>query len=215
MLESSIIKERNRVGDVDDLLQKKLDLESEYNKISSKLKICECRQADTKAAIDIRNEWWTVFRSKRAEEVHLAFCMNLEKRGHAADLKFDFQNNKVALKVTMNANTNSIATENIKMLSGGERSFTTLCFALALGDSIFTPFRLMDEFDVFMDSVNRRQALLILLTTAINNGGQYILMTPQDISSIKTDDNIRVHVLKDPERNQSVLNFNNFENNDE
>jgi chromosome segregation ATPase len=44
-------------------------------------------------------------------------------------------------------------------LSGGERSFTTLSLLLALGESLETPFRVMDEFDVFLDPIARKIAL--------------------------------------------------------
>lgn len=40
----------------------------------------------------------------------------------------------------------------IHVLLGGERSFSTLCFALALHEMTEAPFRAMDEFDVFMVS---------------------------------------------------------------
>ena len=37
-------------------------------------------------------------------------------------------------------------------LLGGDRSYSTLCFALALHEMTEAPFRAMDEFDVFMVS---------------------------------------------------------------
>lgn len=46
--------------------------------------------------------------------------------------------------------------ENVKLLSGGERSYATLSLLIALGDSLECPFRVMDEFDVFMDQVSRK-----------------------------------------------------------
>lgn len=48
--------------------------------------------------------------------------------------------------------------------SGGERSFTTLSLLLALGESLETPFRVMDEFDVFLDPVSRRIALKTMVS---------------------------------------------------
>lgn len=45
-------------------------------------------------------------------------------------------------------------------LSGGERSYTTAAFVMALWNCMESPFRLLDEFDVFMDMVNRSQNLI-------------------------------------------------------
>ena len=47
----------------------------------------------------------------------------------------------------------SQSTKNTKSLSGGERSYTTVCFIMSLWDSIDAPFRCLDEFDVFMVSL--------------------------------------------------------------
>ena len=50
-------------------------------------------------------------------------------------------------------------TKDMKSLSGGERSFITVCFMLAVAQVISSPFHCMDEFDVFMDAINRRVRL--------------------------------------------------------
>ena len=36
----------------------------------------------------------------------------------------------------------------MKSLSGGERSFTNMCFIMAVGKQISSPFHCLDEFDV-------------------------------------------------------------------
>ena len=55
-----------------------------------------------------------------------------------------------------------------------------MAFLLALGEWTESPFRCMDEFDVFMDAVNRRIATETLLEFAMeHNEMQYIFLTPQ------------------------------------
>lgn len=60
-----------------------------------------------------------------------------------------------------------------------------MAFALALGGEVGAPFRAMDEFDVFMDSVNRLVTMTSLLSFAAENPNlQFIFLTPQDLSSL-------------------------------
>lgn len=64
----------------------------------------------------------------------------------------------------------------------------------------------LDEFDVFMDAVNRRISMSMLIDAAREaDGVQFILITPQDASSVNPGPDVRVHRLHDPERNQGVL----------
>ncbi|KDD76723.1 hypothetical protein H632_c126p0, partial [Helicosporidium sp. ATCC 50920] len=75
---------------------------------------------------------------------------------------------------------------DLKALSGGERSVSTLCLVMALGqEGLCPPFHALDEFDVFMDAVNRRYALMFLLEFAhVFADRQFFVLTPQDLGAL-------------------------------
>ena len=85
----------------------------------------------------------------------------------------------------------------------------------------------LDEFDVFMDAVNRRISMKMMVsflslraqyaplifhiqidTANASDGRQYILITPQDMNNIHIGTTVRVHRMRDPERGQNTLAFN-------
>jgi len=72
------------------------------------------------------------------------------------------------------------------------------------------PFRALDEFDVFMDAVNRKVSMELITGFAHKEKDtQYIFITPQDMSSVQGigGPDVRVHRMTDPERGQTTLNF--------
>ena len=77
----------------------------------------------------------------------IEFSNIMSSRGFNAELQFDHEEKKLHISVTSNASSSSL---DVKQLSGGEKSFGTSCFLLSLWDCIGSPFRFLDEFDVFM-----------------------------------------------------------------
>ena len=55
------------------------------------------------------------------------------------------------------------------VLSGGERSFSTVSLLLALWESTGGPLRCMDEWDVFLDGVNRDLAAGMLVSVSLSS----------------------------------------------
>ena len=95
--------------------------------------------------------------------------------------------------------------QHIKMtdtrsLSGGERSFSTVAFVLALWHHCSSPFKLMDEIDVFMDMVTRRLSYnsLIKFAQAKENPGQFIFFSPLELPKIDDGQNM-VRVFEMPQ----------------
>ena len=66
------------------------------------------------------------------------------------------------------------------LLSGGEKSYTQMCLICALWDMMRPPFRCLDEWDVFLDAVNRKKISEELLRFCLRNQDrQFIFISPQ------------------------------------
>lgn len=75
--------------------------------------------------------------------------------------------------------------------SGGERTVATMAFLLALQRHIKSPLRVVDEFDVHMDPINRERVFRQIVNLMKEAGGQMIFVTPGQVVGVEGD----VHVL--------------------
>ena len=113
-------------------------------------------------AIHVRLEKWHYFRRFVAIRARANFSMHLQNRGFSGSLHFDHNAQKLKLRV-QTGDASQPYEKDPKSLSGGEKSFATICLLLALWEAIGCPIRCLDEFDVFMDAVNRKVSMRMIV----------------------------------------------------
>ncbi|KAI9465450.1 P-loop containing nucleoside triphosphate hydrolase protein [Lactarius psammicola] len=162
-----------------------------------------------KQSLRLRLEKWHDFRRHIAFRCKVVFQYHLSNRGYFGKVLFNHHDGTLQLRVQtedLNGTQGESRDKDPRSLSGGEKSFATICLLLAMWESIGSPIRCLDEFDVFMDAVNRRISMKMMIDTANSSDGkQYILITPQNMQNIHVGPTVRVHRMSDPERGQGTL----------
>uniref|UniRef100_A0A1I7VKY6 SMC_N domain-containing protein n=1 Tax=Loa loa TaxID=7209 RepID=A0A1I7VKY6_LOALO len=84
--------------------------------------------------------------------------------------------------------------QDLRGLSGGERTYTSACFVMALWQAMETPIRCMDEFDVFLDLNNRKIVMELFadLATRQYPSHQFIFFTPQGVADFAHRDRVQL-----------------------
>lgn len=91
----------------------------------------------------------------------------LSERAFRGKLLIDHKGKKLDVHVEPDETTKSSKGRATKTLSGGEKSFSSICLLLALWEAMGAPLRCLDEFDVFMDDVNRDVSSRMIVRTPI------------------------------------------------
>lgn len=148
----------------------------------------------------IRKEKFPIMCHSMSMRLKMAFQRLMATRSYHGNLIVDRKNGVININVVTHQKDQSShpatksVLQDLRGLSGGERSFTTACFIMALWEIMEAPFRCMDEFDVFMDMVNRRviMDLLVKLATERYSHHQFIFFTPQGIKELGERENVQV-----------------------
>ncbi len=173
----------------------------DVNEVKRELQLAEQRLLETEGAIgnlkglsdelstaghERHNQWrkWRKDISGRTRKFFNAF---LTQKGHAGTIMFDHEDGSLQVEVQLDLNKPGEAARDTRSLSGGEKSFATLALLLAIWETMDTPFRAMDEFDVFMDAVRRTISIELLIKVAQQyRNRQFIFITPQDPRHVST-----------------------------
>lgn len=185
-IKRKIEKERSRFEGMDldelemDMEEKRLKYEqkrSTYDKFAENLR-------SVRSMLEERKHVWQILRKEIAHRTSMEFNKYMYINNFAGKLKFRHEDGRLEIAVLHNEKGRSKLSQvtDMKELSGGERSYTQVSLLLALGESIECPFRVMDEFDVFMDSVNRDMTIQLLVDAAKKDcKKQFIFVTPNDL----------------------------------
>jgi chromosome segregation ATPase len=213
-----------KVNSFDELEQMYYNNLKIYNNKKELLEISGKCLEKLREGLNIRMKKWERMRKVLQSMSSKSFNTYLTRNGHSGKLIFDDQAKTLNIEVRLDAsgsgggggggssssNTSNNSSNNnlsnnkdvIKTLSGGEKSYSTVCFILALMDFVEVPFRILDEFDVAMDAVYRKKALAMILEKAYSERKQLILISPLDTTQIGQldSDKISLFRLQEPVR---------------
>ncbi|XP_063764791.1 structural maintenance of chromosomes protein 6 isoform X2 [Eleginops maclovinus] len=148
-----------------------------------------------------RQNRYKVLRRSLSVRCKLYFHSFMIKMNCCGFMIFDHNNETLSISVMPPGREDGVGVSDMRSLSGGERSFSTVCFMLSLWEITESPFRCLDEFDVYMDMHNRRISLDLLLELSERQTlRQFIFVTPLTTSNLPKSRMIKIHKLQDPER---------------
>ncbi|KAF7661396.1 hypothetical protein LDENG_00263060 [Lucifuga dentata] len=199
-LQFKITTQQDRQEDREEVVRQYHEALTNYKNMAQQMKNLNGFIRSLDSVMSQRLKVYTELRRFLSARCKYYFDSMLAQRGYTGSMTFDHKNETLSITVQPGQGDKADSSD-MRSLSGGERSFSTVCFVLSLWAVTEAPFRCLDEFDVFMDMVNRRISMDIMLKVADSQRyRQFIFLTPQSMSSLPESDNIRILRLKDPDR---------------
>eukprot|EP01006_Ploeotia_vitrea_P023605 TRINITY_DN56132_c0_g3_i1.p1 TRINITY_DN56132_c0_g3~~TRINITY_DN56132_c0_g3_i1.p1 ORF type:complete len:426 (+),score=58.28 TRINITY_DN56132_c0_g3_i1:154-1278(+) len=208
-LKTKINNQKNRVGP-----ESQVELEKKFKanlKIATETK-AKFKDAETihkmiAEGLNARKKKWHKLLTWASQMSNMRFNVGLTQKGHSGGLEFHHDNQHLTPKVSLNVasqeeSNRTRTTSDMKSLSGGEKSFVTTSLLLSLWPMAESPFRVMDEFDVFMDEMYRKNTMRLLLEGVTREHQQSIFITPLSLAAIPDEyaPKVTQHTLQRPDK---------------
>ncbi|KAH8149661.1 uncharacterized protein LAJ45_06292 [Morchella importuna] len=147
---------------------------------------------------------WKEFQRYISARARAQFNWMMSERAFKGRLRLEHTRKPPELILEVQPGQEETGNRGPKTLSGGEKSFSTICLLLSLWEAMGSPIRCLDEFDVFMDAVNRTISVNMMIKAAERSiGKQFILITPQAMNSTAASNQVKIIRMADPERNNN------------
>ncbi|KAL1844122.1 hypothetical protein VTJ49DRAFT_4974 [Mycothermus thermophilus] len=172
----------------------------DYKDAAAELEHTKLINRRMREALTFRLEKWRKFQRYISSQSRANFIYLLSERGFRGKLLLDHEAKSLDLVVEPDRTERRAAGRSTKTLSGGEKSFASICLLLAIWEAMGSPLRCLDEFDVFMDNVNRAISTNMLITAARRSvNRQYIFITPNAIEGrTSLGQDVKIIRLTDP-----------------
>ncbi|KAG5927340.1 hypothetical protein E4U42_002339 [Claviceps africana] len=145
-----------RLGATEQQIYSRADeAKSKYDDFMRQIQDVDETVKSLKHAIAARLNLWRQFQRQISARIRIQFNYLLSERGFRGKIDLDHRNRRVNIHIEPDETRRSSTGRNTKTLSGGEKSFSSICMLLSVWEAIGSPIRCLDEFDVFMDNVNR------------------------------------------------------------
>lgn len=201
-LKLKITSQKEQQGDREEIVRQYHEALESYKNMTQQMKNLNSFIKSLDSVMSHRLQAYAELRRFLSARCKYYFDSMLAQRGYSGSMIFDHKNETLSISVQPGQG-NKADLSDMRSLSGGERSFSTVCFVLSLWAITEAPFRCLDEFDVYMDMVNRRISMDMMLKVAASQRyRQFIFLTPQNMSSLPESKIIRILRLKDPDRGQ-------------
>ncbi|KAH8592255.1 hypothetical protein B0O99DRAFT_549081 [Bisporella sp. PMI_857] len=154
-----------------------------------------------------RMEMFRRFRRHISARSRINFNYLLTERDFRGSVSIDHKAKLLDVKVEPDGTKKSGKGRQTKTLSGGEKSFSSICLLLALWEAMGAPLRCLDEYDVFMDDVNRDVSSRMIISAARRAvGRQFILITPKALGTgVEVGEDVKIVKMEDPRNPQRSM----------
>lgn len=167
-LDKTLKERERRRGMTDEQIRQRLKetqeatrtLEEAYKNIKNDIKALKNAHAQ-------RVGRWRKFQRFISSNSRANFMYLLSERDFRGKLILDHKHHTLEVQVEPDKTRKNAAARKTNTLSGGEKSFSSICLLLAIWEAMGSPLRCLDEFDVFMDNVNRAISTNMLVSSKV------------------------------------------------
>lgn len=204
-LAKALKKQRERQGKSDEQVNEEYEKANETYETAKKQKdgLIELLNLLKQSYVK-RLDKWREFQCHISAAARMQFTYLLSERGFRGKLMLDHKQKELTLTVEPDETKRHDKGRATSTLSGGEKSFSNVCLLMSVWDAMGSPLRCLDEFDVYMDSVNRDVTSKLIIGAARRSvGKQFIIISPLAIGgNVERDADVRIHRMKDPRQPQ-------------